>query len=130
MNGVKPQRYLKSHDRYIAVFENEQQIIHAKPNFDLIRQLDFHALVITAKGKEYDFVSRGFAPSIGIDEDYVTGSSHVALAPYWSEKLGKKQLLARQLSARPGSVSCAVEDDQVAIAGDCCLFSKGSLLIP
>jgi predicted PhzF superfamily epimerase YddE/YHI9 len=61
--------------------------------------------MMTAKGEKYDFVSRGFAPSVGIDEDPVTGSSHAIIAPFWGEKLNKKNLTARQLSSRPGDVN-------------------------
>ena len=81
------------------------------------------------KGRSADFVSRFFAPSCGIDEDPVTGSSHSTLIPYWAEKLGKDKLLARQLSRRGGTLYCAHCGDRVKIAGTATLYLEGEIRV-
>ena len=85
-------------------------------------------VIATAPGEgEIDFVSRYFAPAVGVPEDPVTGSAHCTLAPYWSERLGKNPLRARQISVRGGNVHCEVHGDRVRLAGDAVLFAKGAL---
>ncbi len=103
----------------MAVLGTQQQVLAFVPDFDRIRQLDRRGLIITAPGDEADFVSRFFAPNIGIDEDHVTGSAHCQLAPYWAEIMGKNKLLAHQLSPRGGELICELIDDRVFIAGKC-----------
>jgi predicted PhzF superfamily epimerase YddE/YHI9 len=85
-------------------------------------------VIVTAPGDGgEDYVCRFFAPSVGIDEDPVTGSISCMLAPYWSERLGKRRLTARQLSPRGGSMDCEVVGARVMIAGPCRLYSQGVL---
>ncbi len=130
MIGSMSEAMFKSHDRYYAILKTEDDVVKSNPNFDLIRELGLHGLVISAPSKEYDFVSRTFGPNIGVNEDYVTGTSHAGLAPYWAKILDKQLLNARQLSSRPGDLQCRVADfGKVTITADCFLFAKGTLTL-
>ena len=81
-------------------------------------------------GTEFDFVSRWFGPLSGIPEDHVTGSAHTTLAPFWSARLGKRSLVARQISQRGGTLRLTVEDDRVLISGPAALYMEGMLTLP
>lgn len=114
---------------YIVELMNEEAVKNCRPDFSLMRKVD-KMVIITAPGKSSDFVSRFFAPNAGIDEDPVTGSAHSQLIPFWSEKLGKKQLFARQLSARGGDVHCELlGNDRVMMGGQCVFYMKGRIEI-
>jgi predicted PhzF superfamily epimerase YddE/YHI9 len=114
---------------YIVVFETEAQLNSLRPNMDLIKQLDALGVVVTAPGISVDFVSRAFFPKIGIEEDPVTGSTHCALAPYWSARLGKMKLAARQLSERGGELYCVVQVDSVLLSGHAKLLARGEVFL-
>jgi len=86
-------------------------------------------VIATAKGKDVDFVSRFFAPKVGINEDPVTGSAHCMLTPYWAEKLDKAQLKARQLSKRTGELGCELKGERVLISGKAVLYLEGKIWI-
>ena len=86
-------------------------------------------VIVTAAGCEHDFISRYFAPGIGIDEDPVTGSTHCILAPYWAERLGKTELSAYQCSARGGELHCRLQGERVKIAGQAVLVASGKLFL-
>lgn len=109
--------------------ENEKIIRQLKPNIPALRTLPMSDIIVTARSgtPPYDFVSRFFAPQLGIDEDPVTGSAHCLLGPYWAEKLGKKTLLAYQASARGGVLGLSVTTRRVYITGAACLIFKGTL---
>jgi PhzF family phenazine biosynthesis protein len=98
---------------YLVEVESEDDVRAAAPDFNALRGLGVRGVMITARSatRGFDFVSRFFAPGVGIDEDPVTGSAHCALAPYWAAKLRKKELVGRQVSARGGVVRCAVASD-------------------
>jgi predicted PhzF superfamily epimerase YddE/YHI9 len=117
---------LKSED-YIVLLEDEDAVKHARPNLELLKQLDLRGVIITAQSHTYDFVSRFFAPHCGIDEDPVTGSAYTQLAPFWSARLGKAKLHAKQISARGGEVLCEVVGERVHIAGKAVKFSQGEI---
>ena len=91
--------------------------------------MDVRAVIVTAAGSPdtYDFVARVFAPSVGINEDPVTGSAYTKLAPIWADKLGKRTLKARQLSPRGGDVFCELIGDRVQIAGSCLSYLRGEI---
>ena len=114
---------------FLLVFENEDQILNM--NFDIRKLLNFntHGLIITARGNEVDFVSRFFAPDVGIDEDPVTGYAHTILTPYWSKKLGKMKMTAEQVSKRGGKLICEFKDYRVYISGNAVLYSKSEIYI-
>ncbi len=126
--GKQPIEVLKSRD-YFLVYESEQEILDIKPNFSKLLEIDTHAVIVTAKGNSCDFVSRFFAPEVGVFEDPVTGSSHCNLIPYWAEKLGKNELFGRQVSQRGGELFCELEGDRVKIGGNAVLYLKGEIFI-
>jgi predicted PhzF superfamily epimerase YddE/YHI9 len=110
----------------LAIFENESQIRALKPSLAALAELEgFSSVCASAPGSDCDFVSRFFAPKLGIDEDPVTGSAHTVLAPYWSAKLEKDLLEAKQLSQRGGQVICEMRGPRVAIAGRAVRYSEG-----
>jgi PhzF family phenazine biosynthesis protein len=129
--GVRstPTQIIEANDTRIAVFEHIGVVASADPNFELLEKLHPYAVAITAPGRAEDFVSRYFAPSYGIPEDQVTGSLHCALTPYWSRRLGKNRLNARQLSARGGELMCEMADDRVCLGGTAILTMHGTLQI-
>lgn len=126
--GKKPSNILKSRD-YFAIFEEEEQIISLEPDFDTLAKLDCLGIIVTAPGREVDFVSRFFAPGAGIPEDPVTGSSHCTLIPYWANRSGKKKMIARQLSSRGGELSCRNLEQRVRIGGKAVLYQTGSISV-
>ena len=108
---------------------NEEAVKNCSPDFTMLKKIGQH-VIITAPGTNgVDFVSRFFAPVAGIDEDPVTGSSHSQLIPFWSEKLNKKKLKARQLSKRGGEIECKWWGDRVTMAGQCVFYMKGEIEI-
>jgi PhzF family phenazine biosynthesis protein len=125
--SIRPGEIYKGNTDYMFVFETEQEIEHASPRFEVIETLDARGVIITAKGKEVDFVSRFFAPQCGIDEDPVTGSAHTTLTPYWSGRLGKTSLSARQLSTRGGDLHCQLINDRIIISGKAVTYLIGDI---
>lgn len=111
---------------YMVELMNEQAVRNSKPDFSGLKKLD-KMVIITAPGKEVDFVSRFFAPNAGIDEDPVTGSAHSQLIPFWSEKLGKQVMNAKQLSARGGDLYCEQREGRVIMGGQCVFYMKGQV---
>ena len=126
--GKTPKEVFKSRD-YFLVYENEQEILDIQPNFAKLLEIPTHAVIVTAKGETSDFVSRFFAPEVGVFEDHVTGSSHCNLIPFWAEKLGKTELFARQISARGGELFCELNGDRVKIGGKAVLYLKGEIYV-
>lgn len=129
--GVAPITTAIFEDKLIlAEFENEDQVRSFLPNFKRIAELPQHEVVITAKAEagKYDFVSRFFAPKMGINEDPVTGSAHCFLGPYWSAKLGKEQFIAYQASPRGGEVCVRLEKDRAFIGGKAVTVLQGELV--
>ncbi len=104
--GKAPRQTLAA-SNYVAVYDSEEEIRALRPDFAKFHALDLHGVVVTAPGREVDFVSRFFAPKFGINEDPVTGSAHCQLMPYWAAQLGRNTLKAKQLSARGGSIGPA-----------------------
>jgi PhzF family phenazine biosynthesis protein len=113
----------------MAIAPDQTTLLQANPDFEALKRMGLGHLGITAKSDtaDYDFVSRAFAPDLGINEDPVTGSIHCALAPYWAEQLGKNQLKARQLSARSGELLLVVHDQNVEIRGQAVTVFKADL---
>jgi PhzF family phenazine biosynthesis protein len=114
---------------YLVELADEEAVSNCNPDFTLMKKY-FDKVIITAPGRDADFVSRFFAPALGVDEDPVTGSAHSQLIPFWSDKLGKKELFARQLSRRGGEIWCSqVNDNRVTMAGQCVFYMKGELSV-
>lgn len=127
--GSEASETLKGRTDYLLVFDSEEIIRNMKPNFHLLNQTDARGIMITAKGNEVDFVSRFFAPGVGIDEDPVTGSAHTTLVPFWSKRLNKTELTAIQLSERGGQLWCTLSGDRVLIAGKAITYLRGEIEI-
>ena len=120
-------RYSADQVDYVAVFETEDKVTDLRPDFSTFVNLNSRGVIATARGKSCDFVSRYFAPSFGIDEDPVTGSSHCLLAPYWAQILGKLTLEARQISSRGGEINCTVDNDRVILIGRAVDYMTGEI---
>jgi PhzF family phenazine biosynthesis protein len=124
--GKTPIEVLSSED-YMAVLENEDDVAALKPNFNTLSKLDLRGVMVTAKGKDVDFVSRFFAPRYGINEDPVTGSAHCALTPYWADRLNKTKLSARQVSKRSGYIECELKGSRVFLSGKAVKYMEGKI---
>jgi predicted PhzF superfamily epimerase YddE/YHI9 len=127
--GRPPTTVVQIEDNYFAVYEREEDIRRIRPDFRLLENLHPAGVAITAPGNDADFVSRSFAPSYGVPEDPVTGSTHCSLAPYWAQRLGRTKLHARQVSERGGEMWCEVRGDRVILKGNAVLMLRGELLI-
>ena len=127
--GVNEILGIYKHRDLLVELNNSQDVLNAKPNFSSIKKWE-EKVIITARGTEdIDFVSRFFAPSVGIDEDPVTGSAHSQLIPFWSEKLNKTKMRAKQLSKRGGELWVGHNGDRVTIAGQCAFYMKADIEI-
>lgn len=114
---------------YMVVLENQRQVEAVRPDINAMMPLG-KMVCITAQGEgEYDFVSRFFCPGEAVAEDPVTGSAHSMLIPYWAEKLGKKEMLARQVSERGGDLRCQLKGDRVLIGGQAVTYLVGKVLL-
>jgi len=112
----------------LVELNSEEDVINAAPDFSALKKTG-ELVMITAPGNKVDFVSRFFGPSAGIDEDPVTGSAHSQLIPFWSEKLGKTVMSARQLSSRGGELHCEQQGERVIIGGSCMFYMEGVIKI-
>lgn len=125
LGGVEIVGVYKHRDLLVELM-NEEAVRNCVPDFALINKTGFN-IIITAPGKDVDFVSRFFAPKVGVNEDPVTGSAHSQLIPFWSDKLGKEKLLAHQLSQRGGKILCEQKGNRVKMGGDCVFYMKGKI---
>jgi PhzF family phenazine biosynthesis protein len=125
--GKEPVELLANQRDYLAVFESEDDIRAMAPDQDKLAKLDRPGMIVTAPGEKADFVSRFFAPGLGIKEDPVTGSAHCALTPYWSKRLDKQTLNARQISARGGELICELRGERVVIRGRAAFYLEGTI---
>jgi PhzF family phenazine biosynthesis protein len=123
--GVMPMEVHVNEFNYLAVVDGEHALRRLAPDMAAIAGLDRDGVIVTARGADYDFVSRYFAPAKGIPEDPVTGSAHCMLAPYWANKLGKEAFRAFQASARGGEVICRLAGDRVELEGGCVFYLEG-----
>jgi PhzF family phenazine biosynthesis protein len=126
--NIKPKEVLAS-NYYLAVYHSEKQIRMLWPYMQLIKELDRLGVIVTAPGDKVDFVSRFFAPSVGIPEDPVDGFTHCVLAPYWSKRLKKDELCAQQLSRRGGELFCKYTNQKVTIGGKAVVYLEGKITI-
>ena len=116
-------------ESFMAIFARQEDVASIKPDMHWLSQLDGSGIIVTAPGDQVDFVSRFFAPKLGIPEDPVTGSSHCSLIPYWAERLSKKKLTALQLSARGGELLCEHMGERVKIGGNAVAYLTGEIEI-
>jgi PhzF family phenazine biosynthesis protein len=126
--GKPPLEVWEARD-YMAVYESEDEVRALVPDMDVLVVVGHFAVIVTAPGREADFVSRFFAPAAGVPEDPVTGSAHCTLVPYWAKRLGKTQLQARQVSARGGELFCEYRGERVTIAGRAVRYLEGTIYL-
>lgn len=129
--GVEPTYVGKNKLDYLVEVESEDTVKNLKPNIDLISQLPVRGVIVTSKSNsnEYDFVSRFFSPAQGIIEDYVNGSSHCCLGPYWKNKLHKTDFLAYQASERGGILKVKILGDKVLLSGKAVTIFEGKVTV-
>lgn len=118
-----------SNDDYMLVYPAQAAIKGLQPAMQALLEIPARGIIVTAPGVHHDFVSRFFAPRVGINEDPVTGSAHCSLTPYWAERLQKTQLRARQVSARGGEVQCELQGDRVVLNGQARLYMQGKIYV-
>jgi len=130
--GAKPRFVGRSRFDYLVELEDEATVRRLDPDLGAVARVKSRGVIVTshANNGQYDFISRFFAPQSGVPEDPVTGSAHCALAPYWSEKLGKKELMAFQASARGGELRLRLEGDRVRLGGQAVTVLRCELLNP
>ena len=128
--GIVPDECYKGKSDYLAVFETEKIVAGFNPNFSALAELNGRGLIVTAPGDEVDFISRGFFPAAGVDEDPATGSAHTTLTPYWANRLNKTHLDAWQISKRKGIFKCVHLGDRVEIKGQAVPYLIGEIDIP
>ena len=126
--GISPVECLK-HDDYLTVFEKEEDVLRITPDHEALKQLDLRGVIVTAPSSDFDFIVRFFAPKFGVPEDSVTGSAYTQLMPYWSEKLNKTTLYAKQVSERGGKVTCEHKGNRVLISGSAVTYMEGTIEI-
>lgn len=124
--GVRPAEAWIGRD-LLCVMEQEEQVLELQPDLERVKQLDGLLLHVTAKGSQYDCVSRTFAPKCNVAEDPVCGSGHCHIAPYWAKVLDKTTLTARQASRRGGTLYCHMEEDRIFLSGKAMLYSIAEL---
>jgi PhzF family phenazine biosynthesis protein len=125
----KPFQAFKGKTDYILLFENESQIRNLDFDLAQIAMLPVRGVIVTSKGDHVDFVSRFFGPQVGVPEDPVTGSAHTSLTPIWTEKLGKNELTAVQVSPREGKLGCKLVGDRVILTGNAVTYLIGRIFI-
>jgi PhzF family phenazine biosynthesis protein len=129
--GVNPVEVVKSGENVIVELETSDEVRNLNPDFIKLMKIPLHGVAVTARSDvpEYDFISRYFAPWVGIDEDPVTGSAHACLGPYWRKRLKKKKMIAYQASARGGVVKVEIQGNRVLLGGQAILILEGELLV-
>ena len=126
--GLAPKKaFFYKNESAVFLYDNEEQIKQLSPDMNLLKQLNYSRIIVTAKGTDIDFVSRVFYPNKIASEDAVTGASHCFLVPYWAKQLKKTQLSSAQLSQRGGSLLCELKNDRVFLSGQAVLYMEGSI---
>lgn len=126
--GARPAEAYIDRD-LLLVFDSEETVRTMQPDFVKVKDLPGEGVGVTARGREYDCVSRFFDPKLKVNEDPVTGSAHCMITPYWAEKLRKNEIYAHQASERGGEMRCALKGNRVVLAGKAVLFSESKLSI-
>jgi PhzF family phenazine biosynthesis protein len=126
---LKPAEVLRSERMWLCVYSTAEEVAALAPDFGVLGSMTPGRFIPTAPGRDCDFVSRFFAPEVGVLEDPVTGSAHSTLVPYWAKRLGKAKLHARQISRRGGELWCTLEGDRVRMAGRTALYLRGQVSV-
>lgn len=129
--GIEPRFVGRNRFDYLVEVDSEEAVRIMQPDFNLLRAVPTRGVIATSRADspEYDFVSRFFAPTVGIHEDPVTGSAHCCLGPFWRDRLGKEELIAYQASARGGIVRVHVRGDRVLLGGQAVTIWRGELIV-
>jgi len=129
LGGVTTRYIGRSRFDYLVEVESERAVRETAPDFKALMDVKCRGVIVTARSEDpvFDFVSRFFAPAVGVDEDPVTGSAHCCLASYWGRKLGKSRMTAYQASARGGVVHVEVRGERVLLGGDAVVFATGQI---
>jgi PhzF family phenazine biosynthesis protein len=128
--GVTIEETAISRIGYLLATMSESAVHDASPDMQRLAELGYSGVIVTARGSDCDFVSRFFAPQLGVPEDPVTGSAHCVLTPYWAARLNKTVFDARQLSARGGQLRCELRGERVLLAGRAVLYMQGWIEVP
>ncbi|HSR52847.1 MAG TPA: PhzF family phenazine biosynthesis protein [Acidobacteriota bacterium] len=137
--GGEPQEILVApygtERNFLVLFARPSEVAALSPDFPLLAEMEKTGIIATAPGgrgdyADCDFVSRYFAPGFGIDEDPATGSAHATLAPFWADRLGRRELRARQISRRQGKLWCRVEGNRVVVLGQAACVIEGKVFLP
>jgi PhzF family phenazine biosynthesis protein len=128
--GATPKYVGKNIFDYLVEVDSEETVLSLNPDIMALKKFPARGIIVTSRAasSKYDFVSRFFAPAVGVDEDPVTGSSHSCLGPYWSRRLGKDEMMAYQASARGGVLRVRSQGERVKLAGQAVTVLKGELL--
>lgn len=126
--GVTPVATYMGRD-CLCILKDEEQVRNLKPDMDKLLQTEGLLMHVTASGKDYDCVSRSFAPKLNVTEDPVCGSGHCHIVPYWAERLGRNEIKAYQASKRGGELYCTVEGEHILMAGKAALYSEAEIHI-
>ena len=133
--GAQPVEVLRTQledpetDKIIAVFADDDSVRALQPDMERVKAIRAQGIVATAPGDSHDFVSRYFAPRVGVDEDPVTGSAHCSLSPYWAQRLQKTEMLAEQGGARRGELTCKQSGARVLMGGQAVMVIEGRFLL-
>lgn len=127
--NVSPAAIFGSAEDILVVLDSEKAVRDIQPDFSALNRIECRGIIVTASGNQSDFVSRFFAPRVGVPEDPVTGSAHCVLIPYWANELGKKNLHAYQVSERGGELFCVHAGDRVKMSGRAVLYLEGMITI-
>ncbi len=127
--GKRPNEIWRGKTDYLLYYASQEDIEEINPDFGMLKKVDARGIIITAPGYECDFVSRFFAPAVGINEDPVTGSAHTLLVPFWAHRMNKLDFEAIQLSTRGGYLQCRLAGDRVMISGQAVTYLTGTIQI-
>jgi PhzF family phenazine biosynthesis protein len=127
--GREPRETLRTERMWLLVYATADEVTGIAPDFSLLANVRPGMIIVTAPGRDCDFVSRFFAPGAGVPEDPVTGSSHSTLVPYWAARLGKTKLHARQVSRRSGELWCGLSNGRVTMSGRAIPYLKGRITV-
>ena len=126
---IAPRELYRGRHDFMVVMDSQEQVEELNPNFSILAGAQSRGLVVTAPGRDVDFVSRCFFPQSGIDEDPVTGSAHTMMIPFWAARLGRDKLSAIQLSRRRGYLDCTLAGDRVFIGGQAHTYLVGDIFV-
>jgi predicted PhzF superfamily epimerase YddE/YHI9 len=129
--SIEPSEVYSNSQAYVVVYKSELDVLSVVRDNEILKRLKPLDVVVTCQAERqgYDFISRYFWPANGGDEDPVTGSIYTGLAPFWAERLGKKELVAYQASSRGGVLNCVVSGDRVLISGNAVQYLKGTITV-